>query len=108
MAGRQKSERITAAEETPLGKAGIFIKISAVIIVLFLVIISIKLLVDYSELLEQKKILQRNLEKLDTEIDELRYYITSPMDADYVRKFAKELLGLVPSDEVIYISGSEK
>ncbi len=108
MADRNRSGRQAVNEDTPLGKAGIFIKISVVIIVLFLVIISLKLFMDYTELLEQKEILQRNLEKLDNEIDELRYYITSPMDANYVRKFAKELLGLVPSDEVIYITGSEK
>jgi cell division protein FtsB len=97
-----------AGDDTPLGKAGIFIKISAVIIVLFLVIISFKMFMDYTRLLQQKEILEKNLEKLDGRIDELNYYISSPMDENYVKKFAKELLGLVPPDEVIYITDGDK
>ena len=40
----------------------------------------------------------------EEKIEELKYYIASPIDERYVRKFAGELLGLVPSDEKIYVT----
>ena len=91
--------------DTPLGKAAAFVKIALIFTIIFLLIISLNKLMTYSELLETEKEYQAKIDELNERIDELNYYISSPVDEQYVRKFAKELLGLVPPDEIIYITG---
>lgn len=93
--------------DTPLGKAATFVKIALIFIIIFLLVISVNKLMKYSALLERKEEIQKKIDALNEEIDELKYYISSPMDEQYVKKFAKELLGLVPSDEIIYITDGD-
>lgn len=87
-----------------LGKASFFIKLAVLLIVVILIIMSAKLIMDYSELRKRSDQLREQIRQEEEKIEELKYYIASPIDERYVRKFAGELLGLVPSDEKIYVT----
>ncbi|MCQ2427361.1 MAG: septum formation initiator family protein [Clostridia bacterium] len=94
-----------AKDDSPLGKAAIFVKPALIIISLLLIFMSVFTYIEYSELVTERRRCEETLKKLDGEIEELKYYISAPMDEAYVRKFAREKLGLVPADEKIYFTG---
>ncbi|MBQ7591096.1 MAG: septum formation initiator family protein [Clostridia bacterium] len=103
-AGRERSGRRSG--ETPLGKASVFVKPALIIVSVILLVISVYYFIEYSETVTERRERESELRRLDEEIEELEYYISAPMDEIYIRKFARELLGLVPSDEIIYITDS--
>ena len=96
---------LTRDADSPLGKAAIFVKPAIIVVCLLLIVMSVRIFFDYSELLAERERREAELSRLNEEIDELKYYISAPMDEAYVRKFARERLGLVPADEKIYFTG---
>lgn len=98
-----EEKNMAVRKSISLGKAGIFVKIAFILAILILIVICVTYLIKYSELIQRKAQLERQLEQVSEEIEELNYYIRSPMDEHYVKKFAKELLGLVPADAKVYI-----
>ncbi|MBO4321740.1 MAG: septum formation initiator family protein [Clostridia bacterium] len=94
-----------AEEDSPLGKAAIFVKPAIILISILLIVMSVCIYLEYSELVTERQRKEAELARLGEEIDELKYYISAPMDETYVRKFARERLGLVPADEKIYFTG---
>lgn len=95
---KQKVRLEIPSEKMPLNKASFFIKLALVLIALFLLIASLKLLMDYTSLVEEKESKEQKYAEIQEHIDELQYYIDSPMDAYYVRKFAWEIFRMVPSN----------
>jgi len=103
-----KIKLFSNTDDSPLGKAAIFVKPAIIAIALILIIMSVVTYLEYSELITEQDRCKDTISRLDGEIEELKYYISAPMDETYVRKFAKEKLGLVPADEKIYFTGSGK
>ena len=56
----------------------------------------------YNEFMRQKEVLEEKRDRLEDEIDELRYLIDCPVDYDYIVRVAKEKLGLHLPDEIVY------
>lgn len=100
---RRKSD-----SESPLSKAGIFIKIALIFVVIVLLIISADSLLEYSEMLKEKEELQTQIDEAIDEIEELDFLIRSPMNKDYIIRVAREKLGLVLPEEIVYYTESKK
>ena len=100
---KQKVRLDFPSEKAPLSKASFFVKLAMVIIALMMLIVSVKLLMDYSAMLEEKEQKKAHYSSLLERIDELNYYIDSPMDEYYVHKFAWEIFHLVPSNQKVVI-----
>ncbi len=86
----------------------VVLRLSLIFVAIILLIISVKLVLDYSALVEERKQLEINLKKIKDEKAELEYYYTSPIDEYYVRKYAWELYRLVPRDGKNYITDPTK
>ena len=59
-------------------------------------------IMKYNEFMRQKEVLEEKRDRLEDEIDELRYLIDCPVDYDYIVRVAKEKLGLHLPDEIVY------
>lgn len=59
-------------------------------------------IMKYNEFQRQKEILEKQEDRLQDEIDELRYLIDCPVDYDYIVRVAREKLGLHLPDEIVY------
>ena len=101
------SRRDTTGRGT-VGKASFFVKLGLLITVIILIIMTIVLVMEYAKLAERTRELREKIAAEEEKIDELTYYVNSPIDEHYVRKFARELLGLVPSGEKIIITDPEQ
>ncbi|MBO7376705.1 MAG: septum formation initiator family protein [Clostridia bacterium] len=98
-AGREQKSR-----RGVFGKASFFVKLALLIIVIILIIRTVVMIMEYAKLAERTRELKAKIAAEEEKIDELNYYINSPIDEHYVRKFARELLGLVPSNEKVIIT----
>lgn len=61
---------------------------------------------EYNELQAQKEILRQKIKDTNDNIEELEYWIDSPMDDDYIMKFAREKLDLYRADEIVFSGDS--
>lgn len=59
-------------------------------------------IMKYNEFMREKEVLEEKRDRLEDEIDELRYLIDCPVDYDYIVRVAKEKLGLHLPDEIVY------
>ena len=61
-------------------------------------------MIDYTELMRQKDVLQEQKEQYEQEIEELTYRLDSPIDYEDIVRLAREKLGLAFPDETVYYS----
>lgn len=88
------------------------IKVLARLLLATLVISSIAIFVTgimkYNELQREKQALEEKVEEYEAEVEELEYFLNSPMDYDYVVRLAKKKLNLYLPDEIIYHSDTNE
>ena len=78
----------------------------------FLVVSSLALfatgILRYSELQREKDALEKKVDALSEEIEELKYLVEHPIDKEYIVRMAKEKLGLNLPGEIIYYNDSNE
>lgn len=94
--------------DTSVGRAAIFIKLALILVILMVLITSLNMFVKYNELNERKAELEAQIGEKREEIEELRYYINSPFDADYIIRVARDELGLVLPEDKVYYTNTDK
>ena len=95
--------------DSPMSKAGIFVKIAAIIVIILLLIVSANSLMEYSNILKETEAVEQDIDKTQERLDELEYLIQIPKnDKSMIIRIAREKLGLVLPEEVIYYSDPEK
>lgn len=91
--------------DSPLSKAGIFIKIALILIMIILLILSANSLMEYSEILKETETVDAEIEDAQNRVDELQYLIDAPKnDRSLIIRIAREKLGLVLPEEIVYYS----
>lgn len=91
--------------DSPLSKAGIFIKIALILIMIILLILSANSLMEYSEILKETETVDAEIEDAQNRVDELQYLIDTPKnDRSLIIRIAREKLGLVLPEEIVYYS----
>lgn len=91
--------------DSPLSKAGIFIKIALILIMIILLILSANSLMEYSEILKETETVGAQIEDAQNRVDELQYLIDTPKnDRSLIIRIAREKLGLVLPEEIVYYS----
>ena len=95
--------------DSPMSKAGIFVKIAAIIVIILLLIVSANSLMEYSNILKETEAVKQDIDKTQEHLDELEYLIQIPKnDKSMIIRIACEKLGLVLPEEIIYYSDPEK
>lgn len=61
-------------------------------------------MMKYGELKAEQKRLEDELCDLETEIEELKFLLDSPVDYDYIVRVAREKLNMFLPDEIVYYS----
>lgn len=93
--------------DTPMSKAGIFIKIAIILIIIILLVLSANSLMQYSEILNETAAVEAEIDAAKERVDELEYLIDVPKnDKSLIIKIAKEKLGLVLPEEIVYYSNN--
>jgi cell division protein FtsB len=96
-------------KDSPISKAGIFVKIAAIIVIVLILIVSANSLMEYSEILKETESVEQQIDKTQEHLDELEYLIQMPKnDKSMIIRIAREKLGLVLPEEIIYYSDPEK
>ena len=91
--------------DTPLSKAGIFIKIAIILVIIILLILSANSLMEYSEILKETETVEADIDKAQERVEELQYLIDAPKnDRSLIIRIAREKLGLVLPEEIVYYS----
>lgn len=94
--------------DSPLSKAGIFIKLAAIVVIIMLLVISANSLMEYSRLINETEKIDAEIESVIDRVEELEYLIDVPKnDKSLIIRIAKERLGLVLPEEIIYYSESK-
>ena len=95
--------------DSPMSKAGIFVKIAAIIVIILLLIVSANSLMEYSNILKETEAVEQEIDKTQERLDELEFLIQAPKnDKSMIIRIAREKLGLVLPEEIIYYSDTEK
>ncbi len=95
--------------DSPLSKAGIFIKIALILVIIILLVLSANSLMQYSEILNETSRVEAEIDKAQDRVDELEYLIDMPKnDRSLIIRIAREKLGLVLPEEIIYYSDSNE
>ena len=96
-------------KDSPMSKAGIFVKIAAIIVIVFVLILSANSLMEYSDILKETESVEQQIDKTQEHVDELEYLINAPKnDKSMIIRIAREKLGLVLPEEVVYYSEPNK
>lgn len=91
--------------DSPLSKAGIFIKIALILIIIILLVLSANSLMEYSEILKETETVEAEIDEVQDRVDELQYLIDAPKnDRSLIIRIAREKLGLVLPEEIVYYS----
>lgn len=94
--------------DSPLSKAGIFIKIALILIMIILLILSANSLMEYSEILKETQTVEAEIDEAQDRVDELQYLIDAPKnDRSLIIRIAREKLGLVLPEEIVYYSNQK-
>ena len=81
--------------------------ISAVCLLMVVAVVNfMSQMAKYNEMQARKALLQQKISEANDNIEELEYWIDSPMDDDYIMKFAREKLNLYRADEVVFFGDS--
>jgi cell division protein FtsB len=92
-----------------MSKAGIFIKMAAIIVIIFVLIIAANSLMEYSDILKETENIEQQIDKTQEHVEELEYLINAPQnDKSMIIRIAREKLGLVLPEEVVYYSEPNK
>ena len=96
-------------KDSPMSKAGIFIKMAAIIVIIFILILSANSLMEYSDILKETENVEQQIDKTQEHVEELEYLINAPRnDKSMIIRIAREKLGLVLPEEVGYYSEPNK
>lgn len=91
--------------DSPISKAGIFVKIALILIIIILLVLSANSLMQYSEILNETSRVEEEIDAAQDRVDELEYLIDMPKnDRSLIIRIAREKLGLVLPEEIIYYS----
>lgn len=109
MNGLFKVRKKEYLKDSPMSKAWIFVKIALILIIITVLIISAASLMEYSEILNQTERLDKEIGEAQERVDELQYLIDMPKnDRSFIIRIAREKLGLVLPEEIIYYSDNQK
>ena len=98
-----ETKRKEFQRDNPIDKSWSFVKVAAIFVIVFLLIISGNSLMEYSEMVQENERLEAEIEKTEEHIGELKYRMTIPRDdPDFVAFIAKEKLNLVFPEEIIF------
>ena len=56
----------------------------------------------YQELMREKEALEADRDRIEVEIEELKYLIDCPLDREYIIRVAREKLGLALPNDIVY------
>ena len=65
-------------KDSPMSKAGIFVKIAAIIVIILLLIVTANSLMEYSDILKETESVEQQIDKTQEHLDELEYLIKAP------------------------------
>ena len=92
-------------KENPLSKAGIFVKIALIMVIIIVLVLTANSLMQYSEILNETSRVEQQIEDAQERVDELEYLIGIPKnDKSLIIRIAREKLGLVLPEEIVYYS----
>ena len=83
-------------------KGNRIVKIAAVVFIVFCFIVTLKLRLDYNDMIAKRDELNARIEALTEENEELRYCLDLPFDKEYVMRVARQKLNLHTKDEIIF------
>lgn len=105
MSGQFKVRKNEYLKESPMSKAGIFIKIALILVIVTVLIVSASSLMEYSDILNQTEKVEADIGAAQDRVDELQYLIEMPRnDRSFIIRIAREKLGLVLPEEIVYYS----
>ncbi len=82
------------------------VRLFLVLLLAFSVCFFLWSLMQYNEIMEDKKKDEAYIEQLNDEIEKLRYLVDAPLDDAYKIKIAREKLGMCFPDEIIFYTES--
>ena len=95
--------------DSPTNKAWSILKISVILIIITILIITAVSLMEYSDILKQTESVDNDIIATQDRVDELEYLIEMPKnDRSFIIRIAKEKLGLVLPEEIVYYSDNKK
>ncbi len=77
------------------------------VLFVFAVVFFVWSLMQYNEIMEDKKEDEEYIEQLTDEIEELQYLIDAPLDDGFKIRIAREKLGMCFPDEIIFYTELE-
>lgn len=96
-------------KDSPISKAWSILKIALILIMVIVLIITAVSFMEYSEILNQTERVEQDIVEAQDRIDELKYLIDMPKnDRSFIIRIAREKLGLVLPEEIIYYSDNQK
>lgn len=96
-------------KESPLAKAGIFIKIALILVIIIVLVLSANMLMQYSDIINETANVDQQIGDAQNRVDELEYLIGVPTnDKSLIIRVARDKLGLVLPEEIIYYYDREK
>ena len=105
MNGLIKVKKKEYLNENPTSKAWIFVKLALILVIITVLIISAVSLMEYSEILNQTENIDKEIAEAQNRVDELQYLIDMPKnDRSFIIRIAREKLGLVLPEEIVYYS----
>ena len=109
MSGLFNVRRKEYLKDSPMSKALIFVKIALILIIIAVLIISATSLMEYSEILNETERVEKEIADAQDRVDELQYLIDTPKnDRSFIIRIAREKLGLVLPEEIVYYSDNQK
>lgn len=95
--------------DSPISKAWSILKIALILIMVIVLIITAVSFMEYSEILNQTERVEQDIVEAQDRVDELKYLIDMPQnDRSFIIRIAREKLGLVLPEEIIYYSDNQK
>lgn len=89
--------------DASFGRSAIFIKLTLILVIPMVLVMSLNMLMRYNKLNEQKEALEEQIAEKEERIEELNYFVSSPLTEDYIIRIARERLRLVfPEDKVYF------
>ena len=76
--------------------------ISIAALLLLSAIVTAVNIMQYNQKLAEAEKLEGERDRLEAQVEEMRYRLDSPLDDDYVARIAREKLGLCYPDEIIF------
>ncbi len=96
-------------KDSPISKACSILKIALILIMVIVLIITAVSFMEYSEILNQTERVEQDIVEAQDRVDELKYLIDMPKnDRSFIIRIAREKLGLVLPEEIIYYSDNQK